>query len=391
MSFSIGPQVKYNYNKILFAVDLKGKYQGQTLVAGMTAKGLNGSFYGDFAIDVDVGKQPIVLAQLPPFKLSLVANDLIIPHEPIQKTLYVEKENVPPASKRKIFLLPRGIIDFNFKNIVLGGEPLSLEGGIAIANRVIKSKSKIRLTTSNGQGSAVFENKFYREGSSGSFTFDLSNVNLKDVGILFPAQTGSLEGLSFGNIEGEFGNLNNKFTYNVDVDFKVKKGRWQRLDLSQHAENVIIELSKIPYLKNNLRDKKLKVSNNFQNFSLKGVFANDRWRLTKYSYISKNLKILRGKGQIYPGLGKKRSFLMMDVDWDQLRPAMLKNFSLQNLPLRLSGVGLTLKPDIPFIAKKLARSHVKKRSKKIIKNLKDEVLKNPFKDKKMKDALKGIL
>ena len=394
LTFSIGPQVKYNYKDMLFAGGLKGKYQGKTLIAGMNAKGLNGSLYGDFSVDIDIGKKPIVLAQLPPFKLSIRANDLIVPKNSIQNILYTKEKKVPieiEEKEKKIILLPKGNVEFDFKNISLGGEPLSLEGGIVVANRELKSKKKIRLVTTKGGGFASFKNNFYREGSKVQFVFEMNNVDLKDVGVFFPRKMGSLEGLSFVNANGSFRNLSDDFTYDIALNFKVKNGNWDGLDLNTYNQNVVSELSKIPLLTNKIKGRKLKVSSKFQNISLKGMFANDRWRLERYSYISKDFKIQRGRGDIYPVSEKKTSLLAMDVDWSALQPVMLKNFSLKSLPLRLSGVGFDLKPDVTFVTKKLAKKHIEKRSRKLIKDLQDKGLENPIKDKKVKGILKGIL
>ena len=391
--FSIGPQVKYTYNNVFFSGDLKGKYQGSSLVMGMTSKGLEGSLYGDFSININLGKQPIILSQLPPFKLSVMANDLVVPAGTIQNILYAtsDKEIVTSTKEeKKIFLLPGGVVDFNFKNVSLGGKPLSLAGMVSVANREIESK-EIKITTSEGEGSASFKSRLYSEGSKSQFSVKLNNIDLKDFNGLFPPKMGLLEGVSSGSVEGTLGNLSNQLSYNTNLYFKIKNGHWYGMDLEQYTQKIINELSVAPLLRNKLKRKNAKIGNKFQEVFLKGVFAQEQWNLDQYYYVGNELSFKGGKGKIYFPPAKKKSFLTMDVDMKIFRSVMSKNFARRTLPLRLSGIGFMLKPDISFVSKKLARSHVKKRSKKLIQNLKNKVLKDSPESKKIKGFLKGVL
>ena len=392
LTFSLGPQVKYSYGNMLFSGDLKGKYKGRSLVVGTNLKGLGGSLYGDFFLDADIGKQPIVLSRLPPFKFSIMANDLVISSDMIQNILYSkssEKVDEKEKAEQKIFLLPKGNIDFNLKNISLGGDSLSIAGGVRVDNRKLASKN-IKVTTSDGGVNASFESRFYREGIKSQFALKLDNMNLKDVSSFYPKWMGTLDGISSGEVQGTLGNVNREFTYDANIRFKIQNGFWHGLNWTEYAKNVIDRLSSVPSLGSKLKGKKLKISNEFREISLRGVFTHDRWDFSRYSFIGNDLSFKGVNGRIYLPPAKKKSILPMDVDLKVFRSIMSKNFARNDLPLRLTGVGFVLKPDIPFVTKKLAKSHVKKRSKKLIQNLKKKVLENSD-EKKIKSLLKGIL
>ena len=389
--FFIGPQVKYAYNDMLFSSELKGKYQKNSLIMGIASKGLDGSLYGDFSLDVDIGKQPIVLSQLSPFKFSIMANDLVIPAKVLRNALYAssnKKISKEDKKEKNFFLLPRGIIDFNFKNISLGGNPLSLAGAVAIANRKLESEG-VKIATSEGGGVASFKSHLYREGIKNQFSAELANVNVKDIGGVLPEWMGALEGIASGSVKGAFENLNEKTSYGANLHFSIQNGHWHGIDLTQRTQSIVTELLKVPSLRNLLKRKKIKISNKFQKASLKGVFAQDKWSFDNYSFINRELMLTKGRGKNYLSPVKKKSVLSMDVDLKLLRSVISKNFARSSLPLRMIGLGFMLKPDISFTSKKLAKSHVKKRSKKLIENLKNKVLEDP--NKKIKGLLKGIL
>ena len=388
--FSIGPQIKYSYNDILFSGDLKGKYQDKNLVMGITAKGLNGSLYGDLSIDIDIGKEPLVLSQLPPFKFSIMANDLVLPTDMVQNTFYASSQEKNVMEEKKILLLPRGTMIFNFKNISLGGEPVSLAGTMLVSNRKLESNN-IKITTSEGEGSISFESLLYREGSKNKFSVNSNNLDLKNFNVLLPKKIGTWEGVSSGKIEGELDDLNGNLSYNTHLDFKIKKGRWHGVDITRYFQEIFNDLSNIPALRHRLQGKKIRFSNSFQEFFLKGVLSNVRWDLERYYLIEKELSFKGRKSTIYLPPTNKKSVLMIDVDLKSLRSAISKNFRRKNLPLRLIGTGFTLKPDISFTSNKLVKNHVEKRTEKLIQGLKGKILKKSPEKEKIKDLLKGVL
>ena len=390
VTFQIGPQIKYSYQDKIFVGELKGKYQQQSLVIGMSSKGLGGSLYGDFFIDnMNIGKQPIVLSQLPPFKLLIMANDLAVPQEMIQAIFYADSDK-QLKPKQKVVLLPRGTVDFNLKNISLGGNPLSLTGGITVDKRQLTSK-EIKLLTSDGEGSATFKSRLYREGVKSQISAKLNNLNLKDISIFYPKGMGVLEGMSSGNMQGTIGNLNEKTNYNIKFQFQIQNGHWHGIDLSQYTQNIVDGLSLVPVLGDKLKGKKLTVSNKFKEASLNVQLTHEQWHIKRYSLVSESLSLKGSKGILHPPPTKKKSTLPMEMDLKEIRPILLKNFTRQSLPLLLSGTGFALKPDVSFVTRKLVRSHIKKRSQKTIQKLKDKVLEKSNKGNKIEGLIKGLL
>ena len=378
ITFLLGPQVKYSYNNELFSGEVKGKYQGRSLVLGVSAKGLKGSLYGDFFIDIDVGRQPMVLSRLEPFKLLVMANDLVLPVDFIQNMLYADAE--PEKSEKKMFLLPKGTVDFNLKNISLGGNPLSLTGGITIDSRDLASKD-IKVLTSGGGGEVFFQGRLYSEGVKSQFSVVFNDLDLKDVSVFYPKEMGVLEGISSGNVEGTLGSLENKVNYRANLQLKIQNGHWHGMDLERYTQKIVDRLLLVPLLKSEIVGKDLKISNKFQEVSLKGLFTHEQWNLEDYSYRDSGLSFKGSRGRIHLNSVKKKSILPMKVDWKVLQGAMLKNFARGDIPLRLSGLGLELKPDIPYTARKLAKSHVRRRTKKIIrKTIKGNKIQGIIKD-----------
>ena len=390
LTFSIGPQIKYSHNDMLFNGDMKGKYQGRSLAVGINSKGLNGSLYGDLFIDMDIGKHPIVLSQLPPFKFSIIANDLLIPPEIIQNAFYVDSNKTSDKKEveKKFFLLPKGAIDFNFKNIHLGGNPLSVKGGIKVDNKKVTS-SNIQVTTFDGETNVSFESHLYREGIKNRFSMELNDMNLKDVSVFYPKWLGVLEGVSSGKIHGTLSNLNKQLNYNVNLGLKIWNGHWHGMDLSEYTRKIIDDLSSVPSLGSEIKGKSLKISSKFEKASLKGDFSHKRWDLKRYSFVGDDLSLEGGKGRIYPPPSNQKSVLPVEVDWKYLRPVMSRKFVRNSLPLRLSGVGFALKPDISFVTKKLSRGLMKKRSGKVIKKLEKKIHQNS--EGNVKDLFKGLL
>ena len=393
INFSLGPQIQYTYAGANLSNDIKGTYKGSSLTVESTTKAFGGSLYGDLTALIDLSK-PITPSKLPPFKVSLSASNLSLPRTFITSLLY------PNTGKkdehRKVPLLPRMTLKLNLKKILLAGSPFSLKGHLQTKNRHIKTKA-MNFLFSEGSGQISLTSRLYREGTKNTFSLNFKNIDLKDIDPLLPKPIGKIEGLTSGKAQGNFDKLDKKTTYNIAIDFKAHNGSLQGLNIKKYFQKIIKGFSNIPGVADKIKDKSLKISNRFKKFTVTGRMKNDHWNFKRYSFKANKLSLL-GNGNIFPS-SKRKGSLKMNISFKKFDKTMLKNFGTKKIPVRFSGSGFSLKPDIHFTVKKLGKKHMehssKKKFKKVEKKIKDKIIDKILKSKgnkeKIKNLIKGLL
>ena len=256
ITFKLSPDIQYVYEGITFKGGFKGSYKKKALVLNTVIKALGGRIYSDLTAEVNLDKPSIVISNLPPFKLSLSANDLVLSKENLRRFLYKtnhQKSNKDSPREKDIKktrmpmpLLPRGKVDVRLKNILIAKEPFSLETRLELKNQEIVAKP-IYFKFSEGRGDGFSQSRFYKEGSKNSFSLNLKDIKLSGFNAFLPESIEKINGVSSGKIQGHFNSLN-KQTYNIDLDLKVTKGELLGVNLKEYVQKIVDALGKIPGL-----------------------------------------------------------------------------------------------------------------------------------------------
>ena len=153
-------------------------------------------------------------------------------------------------------------------------------------------------------------------------------------------------------------------------------------------------LANIPVVKDQMKDKQLKIDGNFETLTMKGRFTNTQYNIATFDFIGLDKKIqLSGNGDIYPqvGSGKNSAMEVNFIDnTGKISDVLLKNVGTKVLPMRVSGPGFDMKPDYGYTISKLAKGALKTKGEA---KVKEAIQKNidKFVPAAAKEKVKGLL
>jgi hypothetical protein len=179
-------------------------------------------------------------------------------------------------------------------------------------------------------------------------------------------------------------------SFEVTVVADASKGEVKKLNLSDYINPM---LANIPGVKDQVKDKQVKLDGNFETLSVKGHFTNSAYTLTSFDFVGLDKKVqVTGSGEIYPVASSKLSSLDVNVadNTGKISEVLLKNTGSKILPMRVSGPGFEMKPDYNYTVTKLAKGALKTKGEEKIKEV---VQKNIDKivPEAAKEKVKGIL
>lgn len=405
VSFSAAPGIGYSKDGIVATASIDGSFKQSDLAVRVKTDTLNGVV--DTVINGEYDpNHKFDIKTLKPFDIKVTATRLKIPEKFIQKKLWEKSESpelekveskssgVGTFEKEKpvpIPHFPAANINLAWSNINVGGEDFQGRGKIVVSSQAI-AIDNMTFKFSKGTGKLTQTIKLGLKSNESAFDLGISDLNLSSFKSFLPPFVENFSGIFSGNINGNVTlyKSNKPPLYDVNVAVDAKNGEIKKLNISEYITPL---LAKIPLAKDHLQDKQLKVDGNFETLNMKGRFTETTYTLSSFNFIGLSKQIeVTGEGIIYPSpLSSKNS--TMDINFTEnakIGEILQKNIGTKVLPIRLSGPGYAMKPDMQYTLSKIAKGAAKTKgveaAQKIIEKNIDKIV-----PEKAREKVKGLL
>lgn len=405
VSFSINPGIGYSKEGIVATTTASGEMKGKNISAKSKTDVLEGVVNSVVSGEYDPN-QKFDMSQLSPFQIRVSAAGMRVPEKLIRSKLWdkkpeeeKEKEEVAKdaksnnaAAKKDIGVLPPTEVLVDWTNINVGGEDFSGRGRIVTSNKTI-AISDMNFKFSKGNGKLSQTMTIGKNTSESKFSFEVSSLNISAFKAFLPPFIENFSGNFTGKVSGAatmYATAGKMPLYDVSVQTEATKGEIKKLNIGEFINPI---LANIPVVKDQVKDKQLKLDGNFETLNLKGRFTNSQYQLSSFDFVGIDKKVqITGAGEIYPIAGKENS--KMEVNFidntGKISDVLQKNVGTKVLPIKLTGPGFGLKPDYGYTVQKLAKGAMKTKGEE---KLKEVVQKNIDKivPENAKEKVKGIL
>ncbi|OFZ25078.1 MAG: hypothetical protein A2381_14170 [Bdellovibrionales bacterium RIFOXYB1_FULL_37_110] len=408
LKFEMNPGINFKYEGIEGTTTINGSFKKSDFNVSATTKVLDGTTNFSLSTKIDPNAKKFDLATMNPLNVKIDLNNLKIMRNMISGILYKndgkkaqtsspeeksdkEISKVAVAEKKTPMVLPPCDIYLGINQINIDKDQFSGKGYIKIRDGKIETKEmnfklgdgSIALThTTNIGKNNVLDNKF---------NLITKNINFSSFTVFLPPSIDKINGIANLTSSGDVVIADAKEPqYNVKLEMSAQKGEVKGLNLKNYLEDIV---SSVAVLKN-YTDKAFDLDDSFDLFSLKGVFSNSKYQIEKFIFDGAKQKIkISGSGELYPPpLKKEGAIELVSEDELGISKFLEKEAGTRILPIRLKGIGFSLKPDAGYTLKKLAEGAVKQQGKKAAKKLIDEqgdkLLNGLLKGKK--NPLKGL-
>jgi len=335
--------------------------------------------------------------------VQISMNGVQIPKDDLREAIYSKQKNeeIPKdenssdssskqaSNKSKVIpapILPKVTAQIKWTNISIGGEPFQGDMKILSQKNTVTSDN-VKFTFSKGKGSIKFMTTLLAQGAQNTkLDAQINSLNLDSFMPFLPKNLESLKGTFSGQVKGtvETVPLKKQAQYNFAVSMKAKDGEIKKLNVAEYVTDAI---DGIPMLKNKISKDGINLNNKFDSLELNGNFMPDHFQISKFTFVSsKGQLVANGHGDIYPLPNLPESVLEFDLT-DQngkLSKELQKNIGTNSLPLRVSGLQYSMKPDLAYTLKKISKSALKTQGKEQIKKIGEKLLNGN------KDGLKNL-
>jgi len=396
LEFSIFPGVTIKAHSLL---DINTEIKGTLVRKDFKLSILSKFWEGTTTINAQTKINPMKFTKIPPVKVQVVVSHLNIKKDVLQKMLYDknaasenEKINSRTNSKTKkkkstpAPILPTVSLDLKINQVKIAGEEFSGITSIAIKGSQIAAK-KFRFNFSKGKGSLSFLiNLLKNDAKKTNLDFKVKNLNLKFMHAFLPPAIDNVHGIFSGKIKGTIHSrpAPKAALFDINLDFMAKDGELKGLNIASYIQELV---ASIPMLKKKVDKKDLKVSDEFEVLNLKAHLKSNKMNFKKIHFIGIKKKAeIKGKGIIYPLATTKKGrmdFTLAD-NKGPLSKMLETQVGLNALPIRLTGIQYSLKPDYAYTLKIIGKKAAKKKGKKFL----QKALKG--KNKKLDKLLDGF-
>jgi hypothetical protein len=408
LNFSISPGIGYSKDGISASTTLSGEMKGKDLSGKSKTEILDGTINSTVVGEYDLN-QKFDMSKLRPFEIKVTAAGMKIPEKLIRSKLWdkkpVEEETNDSAVTTKDSTsksgkdkaqdaqsLPPVNVNIDWSNINVGGEDFSGKGRLVTSNKTI-AIDNLGFKFSKGTGKLTQTMTLQKGYSDSKFNFEITNLNLNSFKSFLPPFIENFSGSFTGKVTGNAtipSAMGKMPTYDVTVVTTATKGEIKKLNIGEYINPM---LANIPVVKDQMKDKQLKIDGNFETMSMKGRFTNSQYSLNSFEFVGIDKKVqVSGSGEIYPIAGKNLSLVEVNFvdNTGKISDVLQKNVGTKILPMKLSGPGFELKPDYGYTVGKLAKGAFKTKGEE---KLKEVVEKNIDKlvPEKAKEKVKGIL
>lgn len=410
INFAISPGIGYSKEGFTATTTVTGEFKGKDILVRAKTEAMDGAVNTTVAGEFDPNEK-FDMAKLKPFDIRVVATGMRVPEKFIRSKLWDKKtteaangtaeegakgaatsETERKDASKTAAGIPPSVINLEWNNINIGGEDFSGRG------KMITSLSSIAIDNMNfkfskGTGALTQTMTLGKNYNSSKFNLEMANLNLSSFKAFLPPFIENFTGTFTGKVNGTATMFKTTKSpqYDVNVIADAKNGEIKKLNISDYVNPI---LASIPIVKDQVKDKQIKVDGNFETLTLKGRFTNTQYTLSLIDFVGISKKVqVTGSGEIYPqpGAGKNS---VMEVNFTdntgKISDVLQKNVGTKVLPLRVTGPGFDLKPDYGYTVSRLAKSAYKTKGEE---KLKEAVQKNIDKiiPSAAKEKVKGLL
>lgn len=401
MNFAITPGMIYSKDGLSASTTISGEFKGKEINVKTKTETMDGVVNSAVIGSYDPNEK-FDMMKLKPFDIKITASGMKLPEKFIRAKMWdKKKEEAPIANTAKNdvssgqnnapMALPPSNIVLDWSNINIGGEDFSGRGRIVTSAKSM-AVDNLTFKFSKGSGKLTQTMTLNPTSSESKFNFEITNLNLSSFKAFLPPFVENFSGIFTGKVNGSaiIYKTEKMPSFDVTVVADASKGEIKKLNLSDYINPM---LANIPVVKDQVKDKQVKLDGNFETLSLKGHFTNNLYILTSFDFVGLDKKVqVTGSGEIYPLAGAKQSSVDVNVidNTGKISDVLQKNTGSKILPMRVAGPGFEMKPDYNYTITKLAKGTIKTKGEEKIKEV---VQKNIDKivPEAAKEKVKGIL
>ncbi|MBY0415076.1 MAG: hypothetical protein K2Q18_12975 [Bdellovibrionales bacterium] len=405
LSFSIAPGIGYSKDGIVATTSVEGSFIKKDIAVRVKTDVLGGTVETLVNGEYDPNEK-FNMAALKPFDIKVTANRLKVPEKIIQQKLWAKKDPAElakeeaEAEQKKAEAqkegkpspgLPPANVNVAWTNISVGGEDFSGRGKIVVSSQAI-AVDNMTFKFSKGTGKLTQTMKLGLKSNESNFDLGIADLNLSSFKPFLPPFIDNFSGTFTGKVNGSATLYKNEKAprYDVNVVMDAKNGEIKKLNISEYINPM---LANIPVVKDQVQDKQLKIDGNFETLNMKGRFTEATYNIASFNFIGINKKVeLTGAGTIYPDpAGPSKS--TMDVNFTEhgkIGDILQKNIGSKILPMRVTGPGFSMKPDIQYTLSRVAKSAVKTKGVEVAQKIIDKNI-DKIVPEKAKEQVKGLL
>lgn len=409
LSFAIAPGIGYSKEGVTASTSVTGEFKGKDLMIKSKTEAMDGQILASLSGVFDPNEK-FDMAKLKPFDIRVIASGMKIPEKFIRAKLWAKKSEeavaaAEEANKKAVIAeaakkspakagmgIPPSIINVEWSNINIGGEDFSGRGKV-VTSLVAVAIDDMNFKFSKGTGKLTQTMTLGKNSNESKFNFEVANLNLSSFKAFLPPFVENFTGIFTGKFNGSATMFKTAKApaFEVNVMAQAINGEIKKLNISDYINPI---LANIPVVKDQVKDKQIKIDGNFETLSLKGNFTNARYNLASVDFVGISKKVhVTGSGDIYPlpGSGKVSSMEVNFTDnTGKISDILQKNVGTKILPLRVTGPGFDLKPDYGYTISKLAKGAFKTKGEE---KLKEAIQKNIDKilPGATKEKVKGLL
>ncbi|NOT77393.1 MAG: hypothetical protein HOP07_00135 [Bacteriovoracaceae bacterium] len=406
LSFSISPGVGYSKDGLSATTAISGSFKEKDIDVKVKTDVLGGTVETLVAGEFDPN-QKFDIKNLKPFDIKISASKLKIPEQLIQEKLWAKKDPAivakEEADRVKLALntkndspaagpmIPPANVLVNWNNILVGGEDFSGKGKIILSAQSL-AIDDLNFKFSKGSGRLTQTMKMGSKSNDSVFDMGITDLNLSSFKPFLPPFVENFSGIFSGKVNGSATLFKSQKppAYDVNVLVDAKKGEIKKLNISEYINPL---LANIPMVKDQVKDKQVKLDGNFETLNMKGRFTNTTYTISSFNFIGLNKKVeMTGSGNIYPLPGSP-NMSVMEVNLTEngkVGDLLLKNIGSKVLPMKVSGPGFAMKPEYQYTLSKIAKGALKTKgteaAQKIIEKNIDKLV-----PEKAREKVKGLL
>jgi len=339
--------------------------------------------------------------ELPHFKIDVLATNLKLTHDYIQKKMYSNKvvnNKKRQESKKETKTntgqyvhsqldLPKVTFSFILKDSQLAEQKMKIMANAKI-NKSVVNISQFDVFLSEGK--SLLNGTFTSNKTVDDFKFTntLTNIDFSYFKAFLPKALGRVEGVFSGQNSGAV-YLNNEVRYDVNSNVTALNGSIEELDLGSYLKDFFNN----ELIRSKIDEKDIEFNSHFKSFSLNAKFNDKKIDINKMSFEGKPTSVdFNANGFVGMVSGRPSEiFLNLSDHKNKIKKAFNTDF----LPIKLLGENFILKPKLNYTTKMLTNNLIKNEKLKVKKKVDEKVKKETDKLKakakdKAKELLKGL-